>query len=103
MLYTTQCHHPLPVGASGSYIVSAKLLVPAGAPLQESAGERLFPVQPMTVATCAFPTVPPSLMSVLVSLNADFCAPALESAAKDAMKSVMRDFISVSGLWPWVS
>jgi len=28
---TTQCHHPLHVGASGSYIVIANLLAPSGA------------------------------------------------------------------------
>jgi hypothetical protein len=36
MSNTTQCHQPLPVGASGSYIVMAKLLVPSGAFFQES-------------------------------------------------------------------
>src|ERR1019366_116644 len=31
ILYTSQCHQPEPVGASGSYTVTAKLLVPLGA------------------------------------------------------------------------
>src|SRR5262249_45145104 len=78
----------------------AKLLVPAGAPLHDSAGEMLLPVQPMTAATCAFGTVLPSWISGLVSLN-DFCAPALESAANVAMRA-MRDFIRglrCEGLW----
>ena len=43
---TTQCHHPDPVGASGSYMVTATLLVPAGAPLHLSAGEIFRPLQP---------------------------------------------------------
>ena len=39
MLNTTQCHHPLPVGASGSYIVIAKVFVPLGAPVHDSWGD----------------------------------------------------------------
>ena len=37
ILNTTQCHQPLPVGASGSYMVTAKLLAPVGTPLQPRA------------------------------------------------------------------
>jgi hypothetical protein len=33
MFTTTQCQKPLPVGASGSKQWTAKLLVPAGAPV----------------------------------------------------------------------
>jgi hypothetical protein len=47
MLYITQCHHPLPVGASGSYAVTAKDLVPAGGFVHSRAGETFCPVQPM--------------------------------------------------------
>ena len=40
---THQCHHPEPVGASGSQQVTAKLRVPSGGSRQESSGERLPP------------------------------------------------------------
>src|SRR5215217_7656398 len=35
---TTQCHQPLPVGASGSYTVIAKRFVPCGTPLHDRGG-----------------------------------------------------------------
>src|SRR5215469_12318466 len=69
MSYTTQCHQPLPVGASGSCTSSAKLLVSDGAPLHESAGETLLPLQPNSLNTCALAMVPPSVRSVLVRVN----------------------------------
>src|SRR5215470_11170412 len=69
MLYTTQCHQPLPVGASGSCISNAKLWVPAGAPLQASAGERFPPLQPKSLKTWVLASVSPSVKSVLVSVN----------------------------------
>src|SRR4029453_4446792 len=68
MLNTTQCHQPLPVGASGSYMVTAELLAPVGAPLQLKAGETLPPVQPKPLNTCSLAMVAPSLRSVLVKL-----------------------------------
>jgi hypothetical protein len=40
---TTQCQNPEPVGASGSKQVTAKLLVSAGKPDQESDGEMFAP------------------------------------------------------------
>ncbi len=43
MSMTNQCQNPLGVGASGSYIVTAKLFVPAGNFDQESWGERSWP------------------------------------------------------------
>src|ERR1019366_6369883 len=46
MLYPSQCHQPEPVGASGSYTVTAKLLVPLGAPLHFKAGDMFLPLQP---------------------------------------------------------
>ena len=46
MFTTTQCQKPLPVGASGSKQWTAKLLVPAGTPDQESCGDLLPPPQP---------------------------------------------------------
>src|SRR6476661_9467321 len=51
MLYTIQCHQPLPVGASGSYTVIAKLFVPAGAPVHLSVGETFWPVHPKPLNT----------------------------------------------------
>src|SRR3974390_2898090 len=69
MLYTTQCHQPLPVGASGSCISSAKLFVPAGAPLQARAGDMLTPLQPNSLKTCALASVPPSVKSVLLKVK----------------------------------
>jgi hypothetical protein len=60
MLNTTQCQKPLPVGASGSYTVMAKLLVLFGAPLQLSDGETLPPLQPNTFGTCASLMAEPS-------------------------------------------
>ena len=42
MSNTTQCQNPLPVGASGSKQVTAKLLVSGGNPSQRSCGE-VFP------------------------------------------------------------
>ena len=47
-------------------MLTAKLLVPLGAPLQLSAGEMLPPVQPKPLNTCSLAMVPPSLMSGLV-------------------------------------
>src|SRR5215468_10594551 len=69
MLYTTQCHQPLPVGASGSCISKAKLWVPAGAPLQASAGETFPPLQPNSLKTWVLASVSPSVKSVLVRVN----------------------------------
>src|SRR6478672_6402986 len=68
ILNTTQCHQPLPVGASGSKMLTAKLLVPAGAPLQLSAGERLPPLQPKPFNTCSLEMVAPSWRSALVKV-----------------------------------
>src|ERR1700680_3078208 len=40
---TIQCQKPLPVGASGSYIETTKLLVRLGKPDQDSSGEMSLP------------------------------------------------------------
>src|SRR5262252_8238136 len=67
---------------------SAKLLVPAGALLQESAGEMLPPVQPKPLKTCAAAIVLPSAMSGLDRVNLPappalgVCAAAMVSAAR---------------------
>src|SRR5215831_1766853 len=68
MLNTTQCQKPLPVGASGSKTVMAKLLVSLGAPLHFSDGEMLPPLQPKIFATCASLMVEPSATSALVTV-----------------------------------
>src|SRR5579859_3958726 len=77
ILNTTQCQKPLPVGASGSYTVMAKLLVSAGAPLQLRDGEILPPLQPNTLATWALFMAEPSATSLLFSVM--FCASATEA------------------------
>src|SRR5580698_6361528 len=43
MSSTIQCQKPLPVGASGSYIETTKLLVCLGKPDQDSSGEMSLP------------------------------------------------------------
>ncbi|SOR62864.1 hypothetical protein LMANV2_560005 [Leptospira interrogans serovar Manilae] len=52
-LKTTQCHHPLPVGASGSYTVNAILLVSFGRPVQDREGEIFPPEHPKPLNTCS--------------------------------------------------
>ena len=70
MLKITQCQNPLPVGASGSKAVTAKLLVPAGAPDQLSAGDTFLPVQPKLLNTKVSAIFAPSEISGLFSSNA---------------------------------
>src|SRR5665213_3956330 len=55
-------------------MLTARLLVPLGAPLQLSSGETLPPVQPKPLNTCSLAIVPPSLMSVLVKVMLCACA-----------------------------
>src|SRR5262245_36744884 len=69
MSNASQCQKPLPVGASGSNTLSAKLMVPAGAPLQLSRGDTLPPVQPNELNTCSLANVPPAGTSALVSVK----------------------------------
>src|ERR1700730_802642 len=49
-------------------MLTAKLLVPGGTPLQLSAGERLPPLQPKPFNTCSLAMVAPSLRSGLVKV-----------------------------------
>src|ERR1700722_7665973 len=81
----SQCHQPLPVGASGSSTRSAKLCVPLGALLQESAGERLPPWQPKPLNTWASAIFAPALMSGLARVN--FAAALSAAMAAEAMVS----------------
>src|SRR4051812_33531012 len=65
----TQCHQPLPVGASGSYTVIAKLFVPAGALCHESDGEMLPPLHPKLLNTCSSDITPLCFTSLLTRVN----------------------------------
>src|ERR1700716_3333648 len=49
-------------------MLTAKLLVPLGAPLQLKAGETLPPVQPKPLNTCSLAMVAPSAISGLVKV-----------------------------------
>src|SRR6478609_2934090 len=69
MLMTDQCHQPEPVGASGSYTVTAKLLVSLGAPLHFSAGDLFSPPQPKTLASKRLAIMASALTSGLCSLK----------------------------------
>jgi hypothetical protein len=69
MFATAQCQKPLPVGASGSSTVTAKLRVLSGNPDHDSCGERSSPPAPITPLTCGIASVPPSVTSVLVTVN----------------------------------
>jgi len=59
MLNSSQCAKPTVVGASGSYRLTAKLCVPAGAPDQDRSG-LVFPPPPH-VCTVDIGIAPPSL------------------------------------------
>src|SRR5512145_334215 len=69
MLITDQCHQPEPVGASGSYTVTAKLLVPLGAPLHRSTGDLFSPAQPKPLNSKRCGIRAPALRSGLDSLK----------------------------------
>src|SRR5829696_3648949 len=69
MLITDQCHQPEPVGASGSYTVTAKLLVSLGAPLHCNAGDLFSPEQPKPLNSNFLSSVEFGLMSGLVSVK----------------------------------
>ncbi len=68
-------------------MLTAKLLVPLGAPLQLKAGETLPPAQPKPLNTCSLTMVPPSLRSELVKVM--FCAiAALEPSTLTASAAI---------------
>jgi hypothetical protein len=69
MLTTDQCHQPEPVGASGSYTVTAKLFVFLGAPLHLRAGDLFSPEQPKPLNSNFLSIVALGLMSGLVSVK----------------------------------
>src|SRR5271168_4375865 len=66
---TIQCQNPEPVGASGSKQVTAKLLVSAGKPDQESDGEMFPPVMPNPSKTWFSDSICSSATSSLCSSN----------------------------------
>src|SRR6187551_3015447 len=73
MLITDQCHQPEPVGASGSYTVTAKLLVSLGAPLHFKAGDLFSPEQPKLLNSNFLSIVPLALMSGLLRVKPAAC------------------------------
>jgi hypothetical protein len=81
MFTAIQCQKPLPVGASGSYMVTAKLLVPAGGFDHFTSGETFCPVQPMMLAMYFGGKVPSAGNELLEISNADAGAVAAINAA----------------------
>src|SRR5690606_19082084 len=69
MSYSSQCQNPLPVGASGSKQVTAKLFVPSGAPDQRRCGERFCPDIPQPLKTWASASRSPSRTSALSTVS----------------------------------
>src|SRR3954463_1798769 len=87
MLITDQCHQPEPVGASGSYTVTAKLRVSLGAPLHFSAGDLFSPEQPKTLASKRLSIRALALPSGLSSLKpAALAVPAAAIASAAAIR-----------------
>src|ERR1700722_20794674 len=84
-------------------MLTAKLLVAAGAPLQLSEGETLPPVQPKPLNTCSLAMVAPSLISALVTVISCACAACAPSTvtASAAINFVAANF--VIGIPPSVS
>src|SRR4029077_6719092 len=77
-------------------MVTAKLLVAAGAPLQFSSGEMSLPVQPKLLKTCSAPIVAPFLISGLVNLKPDALVAlvaAMAARPKAAAKHPVVSFI----------
>src|SRR3984885_14564239 len=70
MSSTIQCQKPLPVGASGSYIETTKLLVALGKPDHDSSGEMsLPPGTPKIPDSCATGSGCPFRTVVLTTLK----------------------------------
>src|SRR4029077_9659740 len=68
-LATAQCQKPDAVGASGSYMVTAKLRVSSGNPDQDSCGETSAPPAPMMPLTWSLASGWPSLTDLDVNVN----------------------------------
>jgi hypothetical protein len=88
-------------------MLTAKLLVAAGAPLQLKAGERLPPLQPKPLNTCSLAMLAPSLISALVKVNpAAFAAPAphtLTPSAAIQIPNLFTTYLSFDeiGIFIW--
>src|SRR4051812_12398653 len=81
VVITHPCHQPEPVGASGSYTLTAKLLVSLGAPLHLSAGDLFSPEQPKPLNSNFLSIIAVGLRSGLSSFMA---ACAIGAAAMSA-------------------
>src|SRR3979411_1975377 len=68
-LATAQCQNPDAVGASGSYMVTAKLRVSSGNPDQLSCGDTSSPPAPMIPLACGMASGWPSVTDSDVSEN----------------------------------
>src|SRR5688572_23090137 len=88
ILKITQCHQPLPVGASGSYTVTAKLFVPFGAWSHRNSGEVLLPLQPNPLNTWSLPMV---LLSFTVGLLSRKSAAAAMPGSTSIAKNTLHD------------
>src|SRR5438105_7956943 len=99
MLMTNQCQKPEPVGASGSYTVTAKLLVSFGAPLHLSAGDLFSPEQPNTLASNFLSIVELGLMSGLVSANPAACESGI-TLARALSSKIFFMWFSFFDDWP---
>src|SRR5262245_1929237 len=66
---TAQCQKPDAVGASGSYIVTAKLCVSSGSPDHDSCGEMSEPPAPMMPLTWSLASGCPSVTDSDVNVN----------------------------------
>src|SRR5437763_129191 len=92
MLITDQCHQPDPVGASGSYTVTAKLLVSLGAPLHFRSGDLFSPLQPNTFASNFLSIIAFAFTSGLCSLKpAAWAEPAAASTRAAAIRVVFME------------
>src|SRR5579859_1492585 len=98
----------MPVGASGSQIVIAKLFVSGGNPFHASCGEVFSPVHPKLLNTVFVGSVPPAGKVVLVTAIGfalvGFCGAAGVCAAAAVAQSVsnhapyfMRDKVVTTG------
>src|SRR5690242_16531064 len=91
ILKMTQCHQPLPVGASGSYTVTAKLFVPFGGRSHRNSGDVLLPVHPNPLNTCSLLIVPLSFTVGLVSRKS-------AAAARPGSMNRASSVLSVRGI-----
>src|ERR1700676_2493007 len=89
MSSTAQCQNPDPVGASGSYNVKAKLLVPAGAPFHANSGEMFPPLQSIPFRIIVSGTVPPSFSP---GIESEKSAAAADPMLKASSDSAINDF-----------